>query len=111
MIVTVLLSSRRVPPAVIRSYPTACTRPGKRAAERALSAAVRVVLPWSMWPMVPTLTCGLSRTNTALLMAGLLWKKGGTGEDAARPTRGAACEGIGYRRELNPHLLGANQAP
>src|SRR6478672_9700722 len=26
-------------------------------------AAVSVVLPWSMWPIVPTLTCGLSRSN------------------------------------------------
>src|SRR6476660_4774101 len=26
-------------------------------------AAVRVVLPWSTWPMVPTLTCGLVRSN------------------------------------------------
>ena len=26
-------------------------------------AAVRVVLPWSIWPMVPTLTCGLLRSN------------------------------------------------
>src|SRR5215469_7200380 len=28
-------------------------------------AAVRVVLPWSMWPMVPMLTCGLVRWNFA----------------------------------------------
>jgi hypothetical protein len=26
-------------------------------------AAVNVVLPWSMCPIVPTFTCGLSRTN------------------------------------------------
>src|SRR6266567_7870346 len=26
-------------------------------------AAVRVVLPWSIWPMVPTLTCGFVRSN------------------------------------------------
>src|SRR5512142_2831352 len=26
-------------------------------------AAVRLVLPWSMWPIVPTLTCGLVRSN------------------------------------------------
>src|SRR5262249_13961691 len=26
-------------------------------------AAVSVVLPWSMWPIVPTLTCGLVRSN------------------------------------------------
>lgn len=27
-----------------------------------MSAAVRVVLPWSTWPMVPMLTCGLVRS-------------------------------------------------
>src|SRR5437868_11563437 len=26
-------------------------------------AAVRVVLPWSIWPIVPILTCGLLRSN------------------------------------------------
>src|SRR5437773_6930738 len=26
-------------------------------------AAVRDVLPWSMWPIVPMLTCGLVRSN------------------------------------------------
>src|SRR4051794_41179179 len=26
-------------------------------------AAVRVVLPWSMWPIVPMFTCGLVRSN------------------------------------------------
>jgi len=26
-------------------------------------AAVRLVLPWSMWPIVPTLTWGLVRSN------------------------------------------------
>src|SRR5947208_14803069 len=31
-------------------------------------AALRVVLPWSMWPMVPTLTCGLVRVKTSLAM-------------------------------------------
>jgi hypothetical protein len=29
-------------------------------------------LPWSTWPIVPMLTCGLSRTNFSLDMAGLL---------------------------------------
>jgi len=29
-------------------------------------APVSVVLPWSMWPMVPTLTCGFLRSNVAL---------------------------------------------
>jgi hypothetical protein len=26
-------------------------------------AAVSVVLPWSTWPIVPTFTCGLVRSN------------------------------------------------
>src|SRR5436190_14499568 len=34
-----------------------------------VSAAVRVVLPWSMWPMVPTFTCGLERSNFSLAMS------------------------------------------
>src|SRR5688500_4133712 len=34
-----------------------------------VSAAVRVVLPWSMCPMVPTLTCGLERSNFSLAMS------------------------------------------
>jgi len=29
-------------------------------------AAVRVVLPWSTCPMVPTLTCGFVRSNFSL---------------------------------------------
>src|SRR3954451_1561190 len=31
-------------------------------------AAVSVVLPWSMWPMVPTFTWGLFRSNFSLAM-------------------------------------------
>src|SRR6476661_6099633 len=31
-------------------------------------AAVRVVLPWSMWPIVPIFTCGLFRSNFFLDM-------------------------------------------
>src|SRR3982751_4047250 len=31
-------------------------------------AAVRVVLPWSMCPIVPMLTCGLLRSNFFLLI-------------------------------------------
>src|SRR5688572_17159447 len=36
--------------------------------DRALSAAVSVVLPWSMCPMVPTFTCGFFRSNTPFAM-------------------------------------------
>ena len=35
-------------------------------------AAVSVVLPWSMWPIVPTLTCGLSRSNFSFATAASL---------------------------------------
>jgi hypothetical protein len=45
-IVTVLLESRTVPPLVISAYDL--ISPPKRAAERADSAAVSVLLPWSM---------------------------------------------------------------
>ena len=34
-----------------------------------LIAAVSDVLPWSMWPIVPTLTCGLLRSNFFLAMS------------------------------------------
>ena len=34
-----------------------------------LMAAVSDVLPWSMWPMVPTFTCGLERSNFSLAMS------------------------------------------
>src|SRR5215467_13188217 len=34
-----------------------------------VSAAVKVVLPWSMWPMVPTFTCGLDRSNFSLAIS------------------------------------------
>src|SRR5215475_2145518 len=34
-------------------------------------AAVRLVLPWSMWPIVPMLTCGLVRSNFFLAIVWL----------------------------------------
>src|SRR5207253_5901712 len=34
-----------------------------------VSADVSVVLPWSMWPMVPTLTCGFERSNFSFAIA------------------------------------------
>src|SRR5438105_2148791 len=34
-----------------------------------VSAAVKVVLPWSMCPIVPTFTCGLLRSNFSLAMS------------------------------------------
>src|SRR5438552_18971337 len=36
-------------------------------------AAVRLVLPWSMWPIVPMLTCGLVRSNFFLAMVAAPW--------------------------------------
>src|SRR5580765_4642390 len=38
-------------------------------ADTLVRAAVSVVLPWSMWPMVPTFTCGLLRSNFSLAMS------------------------------------------
>src|SRR5215510_7810807 len=35
-------------------------------------AAVRLVLPWSMWPIVPMFTCGLVRSNFFLAISALL---------------------------------------
>src|SRR5436309_12642469 len=46
-------------------------------------AAVSVVLPWSMWPMVPTLTCGLVRSNFFLAMRYLLLSISGAGGGGA----------------------------
>ena len=62
--VTVLLASRTVPPLAMSAYALALAWPW--AARTAKSAAVSVVLPWSMCPMVPTLTCGLVLTNVSL---------------------------------------------
>src|SRR5215203_6114031 len=47
--------------ASIWSY--ALASPPNLADSTVVIAAVRVVLPWSTWPMVPTLTCGLVRSN------------------------------------------------
>ena len=38
-------------------------------------AAVRVVLPWSTWPMVPMLTCGLVLWNVSFAIVLLLFKQ------------------------------------
>src|SRR5207244_1431117 len=42
-----------------------------RSASTLVIAAVRVVLPWSMCPIVPTFTCGLVRSNFFLAMLAL----------------------------------------
>src|SRR3989442_8312754 len=47
--------------ASIWSY--ALASPPNLAASTEVIAAVSVVLPWSTWPIVPTFTCGLVRSN------------------------------------------------
>ena len=42
------------------------------AARYLVIAAVSVVLPWSTWPIVPTLTCGLVRSNFFLAICVVL---------------------------------------
>jgi hypothetical protein len=42
-------------------------------------AAVNVVFPWSTWPIVPTFTCGLFRSNLALAMFRFLVPVGSEG--------------------------------
>src|SRR5919107_3697927 len=42
---------------------------GTRLARTRVMAAVKVVLPWSTWPMVPTFRCGLVRSNLPLDIA------------------------------------------
>jgi len=38
-------------------------------------AAVKVVLPWSMCPIVPTFTCGLLRSNFSFAISRHLFRK------------------------------------
>src|SRR5215213_809130 len=45
--------------------------PKPLSADTLVSAAVKVVLPWSTWPMVPTFTCGLVRSNFAFAICPL----------------------------------------
>src|ERR1700712_1985469 len=45
-------------------------RVGYLSASTLVMAAVRVVLPWSTWPIVPMLTWGLLRSNFAFATAG-----------------------------------------
>src|SRR5215204_4307439 len=64
-----------------------------------LIAAVRLVLPWSMWPIVPTLTCCLLRSNFFLATGPSHSKTGGgTCRQGERcRTRGGAQNGIRTR--------------
>src|SRR5690606_7661689 len=53
-----------------------------------MMAAVSVVLPWSMWPMVPTFTWGFERTNFSLAIAYSPSAALGLGDDLLRDARG-----------------------
>src|SRR5690606_19466884 len=44
-------------------WSNALTSPPQVSAQTRVSAAVSVVLPWSTWPIVPTFTCNLLRSN------------------------------------------------
>src|SRR5438034_7900256 len=63
-----------------------------------VSAAVSVVLPWSMCPMVPTFTCGLLRSNFSLAMStiprvcrvGAIWSRCPGSNWRPRPYQGRA---------------------
>ena len=68
-------------------------------------AAVRLVLPWSMWPIVPMLTCGLVRSNFFLAIVGcsLLLARSGSGLDLRLldELRGQAGRDLGVVTELH----------
>ena len=64
--VTVLVASRTVPPLAMSAYALVLALPCS--ASTARIAAVSVVLPWSMCPMVPTLTCGFVLVKVSLAM-------------------------------------------
>src|SRR6478736_5707499 len=70
-----------------------------RSARYLLIAAVRLVLPWSMWPIVPTLTCGLLRSNFFLATGPSHSKDWGgcVPPDGSGSTRGGAQNGIRTR--------------
>src|SRR5579883_2576363 len=57
-------------------------------------AAVSVVLPWSMWPIVPTLTCGFLRSNFCLAICPATpWSRAGPPRvrHGGRPPPSPAC--------------------
>src|SRR2546425_4894405 len=68
--VRILVASRRPCAAealATSSYGTNFDQP--LSAETFVSAAVKVVLPWSTCPIVPTFTCGLFRSNFAFAIS------------------------------------------
>src|SRR6476659_706260 len=60
-------------------------------------AAVRVVLPWSTWPIVPTFTCGLVRSNLLFAILFFLQKERWVDSDSVVRTPAAACGRAGWR--------------
>ncbi len=64
---TALTLFRRLVDLVERRTPGSAS--GTCRASTLVMAAVRVVLPWSTWPIVPMLTCGLLRSNFAFATA------------------------------------------
>src|SRR5579859_1259354 len=59
-------------------------------------AAVRLVLPWSIWPIVPMFTCGLVRSNFFLA----IWLLPGSS-----PDRGPAALDLRLLDEFGGHRL------
>src|SRR3954451_15862466 len=101
--VTVLVASRSVPPLAVSLLFLAGTL-GNLVAERALSAAVSVVLPWSMCPMVPTFTWGFLRSNTPLAMVQVLQTRSQLRDPWGTRSREcpSLCETRSCHRGLNP---------
>src|SRR5438445_5983451 len=69
-------------------------------------AAVSVVLPWSMWPIVPMFTCGLVRSNFFLdiLVAPLLFAPDARDDLAGQPLRHFVVRVQLHRRVRRPSL-------
>src|SRR6478672_11152665 len=104
--VRILVASRRPCAAealATSSYETNLDQP--LSADTFVSAAVRVVLPWSTWPIVPTFTCGLFRSNFAfaieLIPRGLV---GSTTSGARRQVPTDSDSGVLYVKTLSPIL-------
>src|SRR4051794_38289411 len=76
----------------IWSKADASLRSGYLSCRTLVIAAVSVVFPWSMCPMVPMLTCGLVRSNLALA----------TGFLSPCLSRSCACSGVGSARDGGP---------
>src|SRR4051812_687977 len=67
-------------------------------------AAVRLVLPWSMWPIVPMLTCGLLRSNFFFAIVGVLLLLAGWARSAPcllNELRGQAVRDLGVVTEFH----------